>query len=493
MKQENKNKLQKNLCDFGLIGLGVMGQNLALNMRDHGFQIAVYNRTPSKMEDFVKNKAKGGKIVGCASLKALIDALKLPRMILMMIKDGQPVDQTIDSLIPLLDKGDILIDGGNSNFYDTIRRQKYVETKGMWYIGTGISGGEEGARHGPSIMPGGSVDAWPFIKPVFQAIAAKLEDGSTCCEWIGSGGAGHYVKMVHNGIEYAFMQLISEAYGMMKNMLGLSPLEMSRVFRDWNKGKLNSFLVEITSNILSFKDTDGMPLVEKILDKAGQKGTGQWACTSALDASIPLTVITEAVFARDLSSMKEERVQASKILSGPTMRFCGDKKEFLKKLENALYAAEIIAYSQGFMLMHAADLEFDWKLDYANIAKIWSNGCIIRSGLLKNIQSSFSVTPELTQILIDPFIASEVNSYQEDLRTVISQAILVGLTVPGFASAINFLDGYRNAVLPSNLIQAQRDYFGSHYYERIDASPHTTFHTDWAGNCDTTSSTNNGT
>jgi 6-phosphogluconate dehydrogenase len=477
-----------NRCDIGLIGLAVMGQNLALNMSDHSFQVAVYNRTTSKMGNFINKEAKGKKILGCTSLQELIASLKSPRMIMLMIKAGQPVDQTIDALIPLMEKGDILIDGGNSNFYDTIRRQKYVESKGVWYIGTGISGGEEGARHGPSIMPGGSKDAWPLIKPIFQAIAAKLEDGSPCCEWIGNGGAGHYIKMVHNGIEYAYMQLISEAYGIMKNILALPSLVMSHVFRDWNKGNLDSFLIEITGKILAVKDTDGMPLIEKILDKASQKGTGRWTCIAALDANIPLTVITEAVFARDLSSMKVERLNASKILSGPTMRFSGDQKEFLNKLECALYLAEIITYSQGFMLMHEADNEFGWKLDYGNIAKIWRNGCIIRSRLLKNIQTAFHTIPGLTQLLINPLFASKVNQSQASLRAVVAKAVLVGIPAPGFTSALGFLDGYRNAILPANLIQAQRDYFGSHSYERIDAPEGKTFHTDWTGSGDTTTS-----
>ena len=468
-------------ADIGLIGLAVMGQNLVLNMDDHGFTVAVYNRTVSKVDEFVEGNAKGTKVIGAHSIEELVSLLKKPRRVMLLVKAGKAVDDFIELLIPHLEAGDIIIDGGNSNYNDTIRRTAYVESKGLLYIGTGVSGGEEGARHGPSIMPGGSPAAWPHVKPIFQAVAAKVDDGSPCCDWVGENGAGHYVKMVHNGIEYGDMQLICEAYFLMKQALGMSADEMHRVFADWNKGKLDSYLIEITRDILAFKDEDGEPLVEKILDTAGQKGTGKWTGISSLDLGIPLTLIGEAVYARNLSAMKEERVTASKVLSGPEARFEGDKKAFVDDIREALYASKIISYAQGYMLLRAAAEEYNWNLNYGGIALMWRGGCIIRSVFLGRIKESFDNQPNLTNLLLDPYFKEQVESAQAAWRRVVAKAVELGVPVPAMASALTFYDGYRSERLPANLLQAQRDYFGAHTYERIDRPRGEFFHTNWTG------------
>ncbi|MEX1013358.1 MAG: decarboxylating NADP(+)-dependent phosphogluconate dehydrogenase [Waddliaceae bacterium] len=467
-------------ADIGLIGLAVMGQNLAMNMNDHGFKVAVYNRTKEKVDEFLEGPAKGSQIIGTHSLEELIQKIQRPRKILLMIKAGTPVDKIIEQILPLLDKGDIIIDGGNSHYNDTTRRCQTLSEKGILFVGAGISGGEEGARHGPSIMPGGNPDAWPEVKPILQGIAAKVENGEPCCEWVGDEGAGHYVKMVHNGIEYGDMQLICEAYDLMKELLGLEADELSKIFSKWNKGKLDSFLIEITSHIFSFKDEDGSPLVEKILDVAKQKGTGKWTGISALDLGVPVTLIGEAVFARCLSAMKEQRVKASEVLKGPTPNFTGDKEKFIEAIQNALYASKIISYTQGFMLIRQAAQEFNWKVNCGNIALMWRGGCIIRSVFLKDIKQAFDRSPELTSLLIDPFFAGEVQSMQESWRQVVSCAATAGIPVPCMSSGLSFFDGYRAARLPSNLLQAQRDYFGAHQYERLDQPRGEYFHTDWA-------------
>ena len=468
-------------ADIGLIGLAVMGQNLVLNMDDHGFTVAVYNRTVSKVDEFVEGNAKGTKVIGAHSIEELVSLLKKPRRVMLLVKAGKAVDDFIELLIPHLEAGDIIIDGGNSNYNDTIRRTAYVESKGLLYIGTGVSGGEEGARHGPSIMPGGSPAAWPHVKPIFQAVAAKVDDGSPCCDWVGENGAGHYVKMVHNGIEYGDMQLICEAYFLMKQALGMSADEMHRVFADWNKGKLDSYLIEITRDILAFKDEDGEPLVEKILDTAGQKGTGKWTGISSLDLGIPLTLIGEAVYARNLSAMKEERVTASKVLSGPEARFEGDKKAFVDDIREALYASKIISYAQGYMLLRAAAEEYNWNLNYGGIALMWRGGCIIRSVFLGRIKEAFDNQPNLTNLLLDPYFKEQVESAQAAWRRVVAKAVELGVPVPAMASALTFYDGYRSERLPANLLQAQRDYFGAHTYERIDRPRGEFFHTTWTG------------
>jgi 6-phosphogluconate dehydrogenase len=468
-------------ADIGLIGLAVMGQNLALNMNDHGFTVAVFNRTLARVDEFMEGNAKDTKIVGTHSIEELIDALKRPRRVMLMIMAGKPVDQVIEELLPHLEEGDIIIDGGNSNYEDTMRRTAYLESKGLLYIGTGISGGEEGARHGPSIMPGGSPEAWPHVKPIFQAIAAKVEDGTPCCDWVGENGAGHYVKMVHNGIEYGDMQLISESYHIMKEALGMSADEMHEIFADWNTGKLDSYLIEITSDIMAFKDTDGQPLLEKILDTAGQKGTGRWTAISALDMGIPLTLITEAVLARSLSALKEERVAASKVLNGPKPKFDGDRKAFLADLHDALYAAKMISYTQGYMLMRAAAEEYHWNLNYGGIALMWRGGCIIRSVFLGKIKDAFDKDVDLSNLLLDSYFNHEVGAAQGAWRRVVAKAVEMGIPVPTMSSALAFYDSYRRERLPANLIQAQRDYFGAHTYERVDEPRGKVFHTDWTG------------
>ncbi len=476
-----------NKANIGLIGLAVMGQNLALNMDEHGFTVAVYNRTVSKVDEFLHGNAKGTKVIGMHSLKELVNSLEKPRRIMLMVKAGQPVDDFIDQLVPFLESGDIIIDGGNSNYEDTIRRTAYVESKGLLYIGTGVSGGEEGARHGPSIMPGGSPAAWPHVKPIFQSIAAKVagekvgESAIPCCDWVGENGAGHFVKMVHNGIEYGDMQLICEAYHLMKEALGMNADEMHSVFALWNKGKLDSYLIQITAEILAFKDVDGKPLVDKILDTAGQKGTGKWTAISALDMGIPLTMVVEAVFGRSLSALKEERVAAAQVLSGPKSRETGDEEAFIHDLQDAVYASKIISYTQGYMLMHAAAQEYKWNLNYGGVALMWRGGCIIRSIFLGKIKEAFDKNPNLSNLLIDPYFKDQVESAQSAWRRVVATATQTGIPIPAMSSALAFFDGYRREWLPANLLQAQRDYFGAHTYERVDQPRGRFFHTDWTG------------
>ena len=468
-------------ADLGLIGLAVMGENLVMNMESKGFTVAVYNRTVQKVTDFVAGRAQGKKIIGTKSLEELVASLSKPRKVMLMVKAGQPVDDFIDRLIPLLEPGDIIIDGGNSHFPDTIRRTKYVEAKGLLYIGTGVSGGEEGALKGPSLMPGGSPAAWTHVKPILQAISAKVEDGSPCCDWVGEDGAGHFVKMVHNGIEYGDMQLICEAYHLMRDLLGLSADQMHEVFKEWNEGELNSYLIEITRDILAYKDEDGSPLVEKILDRAGQKGTGKWTGIAALNEGVPLTLIGEAVFARCLSAIKEERVLASQVLTGPKPSFNGDQKAFIEAIRQALYASKIVSYAQGYTLMRSAAQTYGWNLNYGGIALMWRGGCIIRSVFLGKIKDAFTQNPGLTNLLLDPFFQSKVDAAQDSWRQVCATALTNGIPVPAFASALCYYDGYRTASLPANLLQAQRDYFGAHTYERIDRPRGEFFHTNWTG------------
>lgn len=468
-------------ADIGLIGLAVMGENLVMNMESKGFTVAVYNRSNEKVTNFIEGRAKGKNIIGTYSIQELVDALQKPRKVMLMVKAGKPVDDFIDQLIPYLDKGDIIIDGGNSYFPDTIHRTKYVEEKGLLYIGTGVSGGEEGALKGPSIMSGGSPEAWPHVKPIFQSIAAKVEDGSPCCDWVGENGAGHFVKMVHNGIEYGDMQLICEAYQLMKDLLGMSADEMHQVFKEWNEGELNSYLIEITRDILAFKDEDGSPLVDNILDTAGQKGTGKWTAVAALDEGIPLTLIGEAVYARCLSSMKEERAAASRMLSGPAPEFIGDKKAFIEDVRNALYASKIVSYAQGYTLMRAAAKTYNWNLNYGGIALIWRGGCIIRSVFLGKIKEAFDRNPDLTNLLLDPFFKEKMGAAQAGWRRVAAAALTNAIPVPAITAALCYYDGYRSERLPANLLQAQRDYFGAHTYERIDRPRGEFFHTNWTG------------
>jgi len=476
-----------NKADIGLIGLAVMGENLVMNMESKGFTVAVYNRTTEKVTDFIEGRAKGKNIIGTFTIQELVDALKPPRKIMMMVKAGKPVDDFIDLLIPYLDKGDILMDGGNSHFLDTIRRTKYVEEKGLLYIGTGVSGGEEGALKGPSIMPGGSPEAWPFVKPIFQAISAKVEDGSPCCDWVGDNGAGHYVKMVHNGIEYGDMQLICEAYHLMREYLGMSADEMHEVFKEWNTGVLDSYLIEITRDILAFKDTDGLPIVDKILDTAGQKGTGKWTSIASLDEGIPLTLIGEAVYSRCLSALKDERVVASKILSGPKIKFEGDRDQFIADIKSALLASKIVSYAQGYTLLRAAAHTYGWDLNYGDIALMWRGGCIIRSTFLSNIKEAFDKNSELENLLIDPFFKEKIEEAQGGWRNVAAAALMNGIPIPAFTAALCYFDGYRSARLPANLLQAQRDYFGAHTYERVDKPRGEMFHTNWTGHGGSTS------
>lgn len=479
----------KALSDIGLIGLAVMGENLVLNMESKGFQVSVYNRSTDKVDNFMAGRAKGKNIKGTRTLEELVQSLERPRKVMLMIKAGSAVDASIESLIPLLEPGDIIIDGGNTHFPDTDRRTAYVESKGLLYIGTGVSGGEEGALLGPSIMPGGSPKAWPLVKPIFQSISAKVEDGTPCCDWVGENGAGHFVKMVHNGIEYGDMQLINEAYHIMKDVLGMDADEMHQVFKEWNNGPLDSYLVEITRDILAYKDEDGSALVEKILDTAGQKGTGKWTAVSALDLGIPLTLIGEAVFSRCLSAIKDERVAASKVISGPKPEFKGDKKQFLKDLQDALYASKVVSYAQGYALMAAAAKEYGWNLNYGGIALMWRGGCIIRSVFLGKIKEAFDANPNLTNLLLDPFFKDVVEKAQAGWRNVVATSVLNGIPTPAFATALNYFDGYRSERLPANLLQAQRDYFGAHTYERIDKPRGEFFHTNWTGRGGTTAST----
>lgn len=476
-------------ADIGLVGLAVMGENLVLNMESKGFTVAVYNRTVEKVDKFIEGRARGKKITGAHSIEELVQNLKKPRKVMLMVKAGKPVDEFIEKIIPYLDKGDIIIDGGNSHFPDTIRRTAYVESKGLLYIGTGVSGGEEGALKGPSIMPGGSRAAWEHVRPIFQSVAAKVEDGTPCCDWVGENGAGHFVKMVHNGIEYGDMQLISEAYFIMKNLLGMSAGEMHNVFKEWNEGDLDSYLIEITRDILAFKDKDGQPMVEKILDKAGQKGTGKWTGIAALDLGIPLTLIVEAVFARCLSALKDERIEASKILTGPEVSFKGDKKAFIEDLHKALYASKIVSYAQGYTLMRAAAEEYHWNLNYGGIALMWRGGCIIRSVFLGKIKEAFDSHHDLKNLLLDPYFKGKMDASQAAWRRVVASAISNGIAVPAFSIALSYYDGYRSERLPANMLQAQRDYFGAHQYERIDKPRGEFFHTNWTGHGGATAST----
>jgi 6-phosphogluconate dehydrogenase len=487
MLNETKSRQAGNKADIGLVGLAVMGENLVLNMESHGFTVAVYNRTVSKVDNFINGRGKGKNLIGTHSIEELIASLKSPRKVMLMVKAGKPVDDFIELLIPHLEKGDIIIDGGNSHFPDTIRRTKYLEDKGLLYIGTGVSGGEEGALKGPSIMPGGSPQAWLHVKPIFQSIAAKVEDGTPCCDWVGENGAGHFVKMVHNGIEYGDMQLICEAYQIMKDLLGLSYDEMHSVFEEWNKGELNSYLIEITRDILNFKE-NGKPLVEYILDTAGQKGTGKWTVFASLDIGAPLTLIGEAVYGRTLSALKEERIEASKILTGPKPKFEGDKKQFVEDLRKALYASKIISYAQGYVLMRDAAKEYGWNLNNGGIALMWRGGCIIRSVFLGKIKEAFDKNPKLSNLLLDPFFKEKIEASQESWRKVVSTAVLNGIWVPAMSTALNYFDGFRNSRLPANLLQAQRDYFGAHTYERVDKARGEFFHTNWTGHGGTTAS-----
>ena len=470
-----------NQADIGLVGLAVMGQNLALNINDHGFRVAVFNRTTAKIERFLANEAQGAAIVGAYSVEEFVKALKRPRKVILMIQAGAAVDKLIDQLMPWLDEGDIIIDGGNSNFRDTIRRTRTVEAQGKLYVGAGISGGEEGARYGPSIMPGGSAAAWPALKPILQAVAAKVDDGAPCCDWVGEDGAGHFVKMVHNGIEYGDMQLICEAYHLMSQVLGMDEGEISAVFQEWNRGLLESFLIEITGNILAFVDEDGRPLLPKILDAASQKGTGKWTAVTALEEGTPLTLIGEAVFARFLSSLKEERVAASKALSGPQAQFSGDRQQFINDLEQAVYAAKIISYTQGYMLMRDAAQSYNWNLNYGGVALMWREGCIIRSVFLDKIQQAYAKGPDLANLLLDDYFREAVIRAQASWRRTVAIGIAHGIPLPIMSSALAFYDGYRCAALPANLLQAQRDYFGAHTYERIDRARGEYFHTNWTG------------
>ena len=489
------------LADIGLIGLAVMGQNLVLNMDDHGYTVAVYNRTTSKVDDFTAGPAAGTKVIGTHSLEELVDNLTSPRRVMIMVKAGDPVDAVIEQLIPLLNPGDIVIDGGNSHFPDSIRRTAYLEKKGLRFVGTGVSGGEEGARHGPSIMPGGSADAWPFVRDILQSVSAKVADGTPCCDWVGPDGAGHFVKMVHNGIEYGDMQVIAEAYHLMKVGLGMSHDEMGAVFRSWGEAELDSYLIDITADILAFRDEAGEPLVEKILDTAGQKGTGKWTAISALDLGMPVTLVAEAVFARILSSLKDERRLAADRI-GTSSQMMEEaaigrvrrnatpedieagkevRRRFVDAIRDSLYASKIVSYAQGFMLLRAAAEEYQWDLDYGRIASLWREGCIIRAAFLDDITAAFERDPALTNLMLDPFFASALEGAEAGWRSVITAAVTHGVPVPAYSTALAFFDGYRSESLPANLIQAQRDYFGAHTYERIDRPRGEFFHTNWTG------------
>ncbi len=481
-------------ADIALIGLAVMGQNLILNMNDHGYTVVAYNRTTEKVDHFLANEAKGTKVLGAHSIAEMVSQLKNPRRVMMLVKAGKPVDELIEQLLPHLAPGDIIIDGGNSLFEDTIRRTKYVENKGLLYIGTGVSGGEEGARRGPSIMPGGSPAAWPHVKDIFQAVSAKVDGGVPCCDWVGENGAGHYVKMVHNGIEYGDMQLICEAYNIMKNGLGMSADEMHEVFAGWNKGDLDSYLIEITRDILGVKDTDGTALVDKILDTAGQKGTGKWTVVSSQDLGIPITLIAEAVYSRCVSALKDERVKAARKLKGPRPALTSiaakpdKKKQFINDIRDALYASKIISYAQGYMLMRAAAAEHKWNLNYGGIALMWRGGCIIRSVFLGKIKDAYETNPKLANLLLDDYFRGEIKRCQKGWRNIVATAAKKGIPAPAFGTALAFYDQYRSAVLPANLLQAQRDYFGAHTYERVDKPRGEFFHTNWTGRGGTTAS-----
>jgi len=468
-------------ADIGLIGLAVMGENLILNMESKGFTVACFNRTVSKVDDFINGRAKGKNIIGCHSIEELAANLKKPRKVMLMVKAGQPVDAFIDKLLPHLEDGDIIIDGGNSHFPDTIHRTEYVESKGKLYIGTGVSGGEEGALRGPSMMPGGSPAAWQHVKPIFQAICAKTPEGEPCCDWVGENGAGHFVKMTHNGIEYGDMQMICETYQMMSQGLGMTNREMHDVLSEWNKGELDSYLIEITRDILAYKDEEGNEVIDLILDTAGQKGTGKWTAIEALNLGQPLTLIGEAVFARCLSALKEERVAASEVLKGPRATFRGDKTKFVEDLRKALYASKIVSYAQGYQLMRAAAKEQNWNLNYGGIALMWRGGCIIRSAFLGKIKKAFDKNPKLDNLLSDPFFKRAVQKAQASWRRVVNMAVKLGIPMPAISCALAYYDGYRSGRLPANLLQAQRDYFGAHTYERVDKPRGEFFHTNWTG------------
>ncbi len=479
-----------NQGDLALIGLAVMGQNLILNMNDHGFKVVAFNRTVAKVDEFLANEAKGTQVIGAHSIAEMVSKLKRPRRVMMLVKAGSAVDDFIAQIVPHLEKGDIIIDGGNSLYTDSARRAKELEAKGLLFIGTGVSGGEEGARHGPSIMPGGSPEAWPHVKEIFQSVSAKVEGGAPCCDWVGEGGSGHFVKMVHNGIEYGDMQLICEAYQLMHQGLGLSNNEMHEVFKEWNTGVLDSYLIEITRDILAFKDTDGTHLVDKIVDTAGQKGTGKWTVNSALDCGIPITLIAEAVFSRCVSALKNERVEASKVIAGPSGKIenPGDRKAFVDAIRDALYASKIVSYAQGYMLMKAAAKENNWNLNYGGIALMWRGGCIIRSRFLGKIKDAYDANSNLQNLLMDPYFKGEIDRCQAGWRKVVAAAVTAGIPVPAFSTALAFFDGYRSARLPANLLQAQRDYFGAHTYERLDKPRGEFFHTNWTGKGGSTAS-----
>ena len=466
-------------ADIGLIGLGVMGTSLALNMESNGFTVAVHNRTTPQIDNLVNNRSKNNKIIGFENLNEFVNSIKKPRKIMLMVVAGSVVDDYIQKLIPLLNQGDIIIDGGNSHYPDTSRRTEELESIGFKFVGAGVSGGEEGALKGPSIMPGGSRSAWPEVKNIFKKISAKVGDNEPCCEWIGEGGSGHFVKMVHNGIEYGDMQLICEAYQVMKDVLGMSNDEMHKTFKEWNEGELNSYLIEITADILKFKEKDGSYLVDNILDTAGQKGTGKWTASVALDLGSPLTLIGEAVFSRYLSSIKDERMEASKQLSGPSINFTGDKAKALDDIHDALYASKIVSYAQGYTLLADAAKEFNWNLNYGAIALMWRGGCIIRSAFLTKIKDAYDNNSSLKNLLLDPFFKDKINQSQDGWRRIVSIAIANGVPVPAMTSSLSYFDGYRNDRLPANLLQAQRDYFGAHTYERVDGNKGEFFHTEW--------------
>mgnify|MGYP001004902850 CR=1 FL=1 len=476
-------------ANIGLFGLAVMGENLVMNMESKGFTVAVNSRRAETVKSFAEGRAKGLNIIPTYSLEEFVEALEKPRKVMLMIKAGSPVDEMIEKLIPLLEQGDVIIDGGNSNFQDSIRRAKYVESKGILFVGTGVSGGEEGALKGPSIMPGGSSAAWPLVKPILQAISAEVEDGSKCCDWIGEDGAGHFVKMVHNGIEYGDIQLICETYHIMRDMLKMSADEMAAVFSEWNKTELDSYLIEITADILAYKDEDGKPLVDKILDTAGQKGTGKWTAITSMEEGVPLTLIGEAVYSRCLSAMKEERVQASKLYSKTPITFSEEKKAFIEDLRKALYASKIISYAQGYTLMSTAAKTYNWNLNYGGIALMWRGGCIIRSVFLDKIKRAYDKNPALSNLLLDPYFIETIEGLTGSWRRVVMASIANGIPTPALTSALNYFDGYKTASLPANLLQAQRDYFGAHTYERIDRPRGEFFHTNWTGEGGSTAST----
>ena len=475
--------------DIALIGLAVMGRNLVLNMNDHGYIVVAHNRTAARVDEFLAGEANGTNVIGARTIPEMVAHLKLPRRVMLLVKAGQPVDDFIEKLLPHLAPGDIIIDGGNSLYEDTIRRTKYLESRGLLFVGTGVSGGEEGARIGPSIMPGGSPAAWPHVKEIFQAISAKVDDNTPCCDWVGADGAGHYVKMVHNGIEYGDMQLICEAYNLMKTGLGMSADEMHAVFAEWNTGPLDSYLIEITRDILGYKDTDGQPLVEKILDAAGQKGTGKWTVINSAELGMPITLIAEAVYARCISAQKDERVKASKKIRGPKPAITRERAKFVEDIRCALYASKIVSYTQGFMLLRAAAKEYNWHLNYGSIAMMWRGGCIIRSAFLGKIKDAYDKHPRLQSLLLDTYFKREIRHSQKGWRNVIAVAAKRGIPVPAFSTALSFFDSYRTERLPANLLQAQRDYFGAHTYERIDQPRGQFFHTNWTGRGGDVSST----